>query len=214
MIDSHLNWKSRVNYISKKIKRNIGILSKLRHYVNLKTLTNLYYSLIYPFLIYGISAWGNTYKSTLTPIINSQKRGLWIITFSNYNDHSNPLFKALEIIKFEDIIFLHNAIFMYDFHSGTLPPAFSNYFTAVNKRHKYNTRLASRSSYTLPPIRTNYGKFSIKFQGAKIWNSLSKETKSLHRLAFKKTLKKGNHTVLLTYMYSNFLFFLFPIFNP
>ena len=142
MIDSHLNWKSQVNYISEKIKRNIGILFKLHHYVNLKTLTNLYYSLIYPFLIYGISAWGNTYKSTLTPIINSQKRGLWIITFANHNDHSNPLFKALAIIKFEDIIFLHNAIFMYDFHSGTLPPAFSNYLTAVNKWHKYNTRLA------------------------------------------------------------------------
>ena len=52
MIDSHLNWKSQVNYISKKIERNIGILSKLRHSVNLKTLTNLYYSLKYPFLIY------------------------------------------------------------------------------------------------------------------------------------------------------------------
>ena len=128
---------------------------------------------------------GNTHKSTLTPIITLQKRALQIITFSNYNDHSNPLFKALEIIKFEDIIFLHNAIFMYDFHSGTLLSAFSNYFTAVNKRHKYNTRLASRC-----PIRTNYGKFSIKFQGAKIWNSLSEETKSLHRLSFKKTLKR------------------------
>ena len=192
MINSHLNWKSQVNYISQKIKRNIGILSKLRHYVNLKTLTNLYYSLIYPFLTYGITAWGNTYKSTLTPIITDlQKRVLRIITFSNYNDHSNPLFKALEIIKFEDIIFLYNAIFMYDFHSGTLPPAFSNYFTAVNKRHNYNTRLASGSSYTLPPIRTNYGKFSIKSQGAKIWNSLSEETKSLHRLAFKKKIIKN-----------------------
>ena len=119
MINSHLNWKSQVNYISKKTKRSIGILSKLRHYVNLKTLANLYYSFIYPFLIYGITAWWNTYKSTLTPIINLQKRVLRIITFSNYNDHSNPLFKALEIIKFEDTIFLHNAIFMYDFHSGT-----------------------------------------------------------------------------------------------
>ena len=29
---------------------------------------------------------------------------------------------------------------MYDFHSGALPPAFSNYFTAVNKPHKYNIR--------------------------------------------------------------------------
>ena len=62
MIDSHLNWKSQVNYISKKIKRNIGISSKLRHYVNLKTLANLFYSLIYPFLIYGITAWGTLTK--------------------------------------------------------------------------------------------------------------------------------------------------------
>ena len=29
--------------------------------------------------------------------------------------------------------FLQYAIFMHDFHSGTLPPTFSNYFTAVNK---------------------------------------------------------------------------------
>ena len=86
---------------------------------------------------------------------------------------------------------------MYDFHSGTLPAAFSNYFTAVNKRHKrhkYNIRLASRSSYTLPPIRTNYGKLSIKFQGAKLWNSLSEETKSLHWLALKKTLKGKSYS--------------------
>ena len=112
IIDSHLTWKSWVSYISKKIKRNIGILSKIRHYVNLKTLTKLYYSLIYPFLIYGITMWGNTYESTLTPIITLQKQVLRIITFRNYNDHSNPLFKALEIIKFEDVIFLQNAIFM------------------------------------------------------------------------------------------------------
>ena len=68
--------------------------------------------------------------------------------------------------------------------------AFSHYFTPVNKRHKDNTRLASRSSYALPLIRTNYGKFSIKFKGAIIWNSLIEEIKSLHRFAFKKTLKK------------------------
>ena len=35
---------------------------------------------------------------------------LGIITFSNYNDHSNPLFKAFEIIKFEDITYLHLTI--------------------------------------------------------------------------------------------------------
>ena len=167
------------------LKENFKKIKKIFwHFINLKTLTK--YSLLLSYIsIFDL--WNYClekhllYKSTLTPVSNLHKRGLRIITLSNYNDHSNPLSNAFEIITFEDIIFLHNAIFMHDFHFGTLPPSFSNYFTAVNQRHKYNTRLASRSSYTIPPTRTNYGKFSIKFQGAKIWNSWSKETKSLHR---------------------------------
>ena len=45
MTDSHLNWKYQANYISKKIKRNIGILSKLRHYV--KNLLQAYITHLY-----------------------------------------------------------------------------------------------------------------------------------------------------------------------
>ena len=46
IIDSNLSWKSQVSYIAKKIKRNIGILSKLRYYVNLDILAKLCYALI------------------------------------------------------------------------------------------------------------------------------------------------------------------------
>ena len=64
MIDSNLSWKSHVSYIAKKIKRNIGILFKLRYYVNSDILVELYYALIYPFLTYGLISWINTYSST------------------------------------------------------------------------------------------------------------------------------------------------------
>ena len=66
MIDNHLNWKSHISYICNEIKRSIGIISKARHYIKLKTLTSLYYSLIYQNLIYGIVIWGYAYKSVLT----------------------------------------------------------------------------------------------------------------------------------------------------
>lgn len=56
LIDSNFNWKSQVNHIAKKIKRSVGILSKLRYYVSINILINLYYTLIYPFSIYGIIA--------------------------------------------------------------------------------------------------------------------------------------------------------------
>ena len=54
LIDSNLSWKSYIDRICKKIKRSVGMLSKLRYYVPLKILANLYYTLIYPFLTYMV----------------------------------------------------------------------------------------------------------------------------------------------------------------
>ena len=42
MLDSHLNWKAHVSHVMKKTKRNIGLISKLRYFVNTNTLVSLY----------------------------------------------------------------------------------------------------------------------------------------------------------------------------
>ena len=42
----YLKWKEHVNYLMKKIERNVGLLSKVRYFVDLKTLISLYYALI------------------------------------------------------------------------------------------------------------------------------------------------------------------------
>ena len=57
-IDSNISWKSNINYNAKKIKRSISILSKLRYFLNTKTLLSLYYTLVEPFFNYCIIAWG------------------------------------------------------------------------------------------------------------------------------------------------------------
>ena len=49
-IDQHLSWKSHILHLAKKIKISIGVMSKIQYIVNVKILTQLYYSLIYPFL--------------------------------------------------------------------------------------------------------------------------------------------------------------------
>ena len=36
---------------------------------------------------------------------------------------------------------------MYDFHTGTLPPVFNDFFRPIHKVHQYNTRLASKKSF-------------------------------------------------------------------
>ena len=59
-IDYNISWKMHITNISKKIKRSIGILSKLSYFLSTKTLLSLYYVLVEPFLNYCIIAWGNT----------------------------------------------------------------------------------------------------------------------------------------------------------
>ena len=50
IIDCHLNWKKHAHEVSKKISTGIDILSKLIHLiVTNDILTQLYYSLVYPF---------------------------------------------------------------------------------------------------------------------------------------------------------------------
>ena len=53
LIDKHLNWKAHIKHLSKKIKRSIGVLSKIRHYIDSKILTNLYYSLVQRKFVYN-----------------------------------------------------------------------------------------------------------------------------------------------------------------
>jgi hypothetical protein len=110
-IDCNLNWKIQI--VSKKIKRNIGILSKLRYYVSTQMLTQLYYSIIYPFITYGLILWGNTYESTLNPLVLLQKRAVRAMTFSKYDEHTSPLF--FKFWPFETFIF--NYFFKFIVHA-------------------------------------------------------------------------------------------------
>ena len=192
-IDSNLSWKCHVDYISRKVKRSIGLLS--RCYVSRDTLINFYYSLIYPFLIYWIIVWGNTYTTSLNPLYILQKKAVCITTFSCFDQHSSPSFKNLRIVKFFDLVKFHILIFMYKFHNDLLPSVFRDFFISVNTIHNYNTRLASRETYYFPKVRTNYGIFNIGFQGPIEWNSINENLKSCSFALFKFKIKQSflNH---------------------
>ena len=41
---------ANTNYIANKLSKAAGILCRIRHYINRKTLINLYYSFVYPYL--------------------------------------------------------------------------------------------------------------------------------------------------------------------
>ena len=88
--DSNLiiTWKSHINELCLKLSKTVGILSKVRHFVDNHILVMLYYSLIYPFLTYGVHVWGLTFPSFLTQLSIVQKKAIRILSFSEPKSHS------------------------------------------------------------------------------------------------------------------------------
>ena len=68
---------------------------------------------------------------------------------------------------------------MYHYYYNLLPSSFENFFQTVASVHSYNTRLASESTYYINTIKTNYGKFNIRFAAVKVWNHLDESIKYL-----------------------------------
>lgn len=79
---------------------------------------------------------------------------------------------------------------MHQFHHGLLPTVYDDCFIPVSQLHTYTTRLASKSSYYLPQIRTNYGKFNKQFNSLKVCNVLENSIKSVARFSFESCLKQ------------------------
>ena len=117
-IDCNLTWKFHIHEITKKIARNIGILSKLRHFISCNLLIQIYYALIFPFITYGIIIWGNTYKTNLNPLVTLQKKAVRIITFSHFQSHTSPIFKKLNLLKLKDIVELYTIISMHQYYNN------------------------------------------------------------------------------------------------
>ena len=78
LIDSKLSWKHHVSKISKTISRSLGIMYKL---LPLKIMKNVYYSLIYSHLVYGIEVWGSACKTELNKLLVLQKRAMRLMTY-------------------------------------------------------------------------------------------------------------------------------------
>ena len=99
-----------------------------------------------------------------------QKRAVRAISKADYKASSKPLFANLKILDVFSIYSLQVSSFMYLYHNDALPISLAQIFQTGNQIHQYSTRYSD--IYRPHTCRTNFKKFSILFQGPRIWNSL------------------------------------------
>ena len=188
-IDKTLSWDTHIFHLTKKLSRANGILSKLRHNAPISVCLNVYYALFYSHLNYGGSIWGITSTENLDKIAKLQKKCVRIMTFSDYDSHTNPIFIDLKILKVKDVIKLQQLKLAYEYCNNLIPYDLHNLFNCVHEIHATNqiTRGAHKNCLVKPPIKTTYaGEKSLKFQCVELWNHFM--TKSIPLRAKPKPL--------------------------
>ena len=104
-------------------------------------------------------------------VITLQKKALRIINNQPKNSHSVPLFKQINILKFEDKILIGNIKFVSKSINNLLPPIFKNWFIFFSEIHNYNIVLSSTDKLFKPSYRTDsYGKNSVIISVINCWN--------------------------------------------
>ncbi len=114
LLDENLSWKPHINYVCKKISKSIGVIYRARFNLSKSTKLSLYYTLIYPYLIYCNTIWSSTYVSNLKRLQILQKRIVRLLTSSSFLAHTAPLFKKLKILDINGInSFLYRYIHVF-----------------------------------------------------------------------------------------------------
>ena len=84
VIDQHLSWSNHIDNIASRLSRSVGMLSKIRYYVNESTLRMIYYGIFSSILTYASQIWGQIENKQVNRVIKLQDRAIRIINFANF----------------------------------------------------------------------------------------------------------------------------------
>ena len=127
-VDRFLHWHDQVNRIAVKLNRANALLLKIRNYINMKILRNIYFAIFDSHLSFSSIIWTQNIN-TVRRLIILQKRALRIMNFKDQLFHSSSLFPSNNILKLGDKITLENMLFVSKSINRQVRSIFYDWFT-------------------------------------------------------------------------------------
>ena len=191
ILDEKVTWSEHIDDLSKRLSSAAGIFSKLRYYINTKTMIEMYHSLFNSKLQYAILCWGSASATKISKLQVLQNKAIRNMNKAPRYYRLDNLYLNQRILKVHDLYNLEVAKFMHSHFHGLLPICFSTFFVESRYLHRYNTRHSSLRNYNVTNFRTSKGQKSIQFLGPSIWNSVPYDMRNLSKINFKIRMK--NH---------------------
>ena len=177
VLDDKLSWQGHIQHICKKLASSNFAINSTKHFLPLKIRKTLYFSLFDAHLNFGNLLWGCAANKITKKIETLQKRCIRNVALANFKSHTEPLFKRLSILKYDDKIVFGRSVFMNQYRNKTLPESFLDIFTDITSTDNLQTRHNDYNYQNIPAVRRNLENFPFKCM-IKTWNSLNIDVKS------------------------------------
>jgi len=192
-IDENLGWKTHVESVCKKISSALGLIKRIRNFVPLYTLLNIFNAfncLEKPQFDYCSLVWGCCSTSPTEKLQKLQNRAARILLSAPDDSSTTDLFRRLNWKNLRNQRLFTKAIMMFKALNGETPDYLSNKFVFRNDTTSYRLR-NSGMRLVLPQSRTDYVRKCFFYSGAALWNSFPTDIRVSKTLGEFKT-KLGN----------------------
>ena len=136
----------------------------------------LYFSLIYPYLIYCVTIWGNSPASHIRYLIINQNSFLRIIFNVKKHDHITHYYIVLKLLSIRQLYLLHLSLLTYKLWILKYHIDFYNFFQSninnslISLRHK--------KLFYISKSRTNLYNNSTFVTAMRLWNFIQDDCRS------------------------------------
>lgn len=161
----NLSWTEHINKVRTKVARSVGLLQRIRYYVPVRLVRQLYFSLVHSHLSYGLLVWGNGNKTDIEKLAVLQRRAVRLLNSSNQYIGSSKLMMRYNILNIRNSYQAKICIRLFKDIS-------SNFETFSNRYLSRNTGYSLRhTSIVAKKPRTNYGMQTIEYETMRLCNT-------------------------------------------
>ena len=184
-----LSWHEHIDKMISKINQRLGVLRRIKDFLDLDTRYILYTSLILPLFDYADTIWGDKNNSVLMDSLQTlENKAAKLILDEHPRYSATEALRRLKWTTLKTRRHNHRCIFIYKCLNNLIDFKFE--LTKNEDIHSYYTR--RKNDLHLPKTNTNKGKQRPSYQASKDFNNLEPDIRNANSLyKFKALLKNA-----------------------
>ena len=159
IFDEKMQWENHIKNIKAKISFKFSKIKAIASCLTKDTKNLLINALVMPYFNYCSPAWANAAQCRMSKLDRKLQE---IRRFLGKESD----FSIKELVNKNDSILIFKAM------SQLAPGYICSKLNFISENHEHKTRGATKNHVTVPTVRTNFGKRTLSYRAAEVWNPL------------------------------------------